>query len=489
MSNHSLGLRRLKKIVYIPRRFPVSSAGIFSLLFIPTIVILLLTGHLSSTRRDGVRTLPRLMTKMTLIQSFQGDSQLDPPRLWQDRLGINLAKDLWRRQGRGLWWQAWADDGEAYLLLPEILWPMSVTSKIAFKRFDDMVVIASDGLHRQQLLQSLGEGLVHSPAGQSSLQRYCNSVLELGPAVTWSPDGLASVSGAMAPLLQISRYGCLSLRVERNQLKWQGVVGFRPLGLAPVDIHASPLQHRPMAIKLPPRSDSDQALLNMQVKSMDLLFGSLLSKQIIQDSLDKNYGINDQLRLRLASVPLDFSLSKEPKGPFQASIQMQLELPKGSSRWQPVIDTVSQRLEERDFIKETKSVVQKNQNSDVDFSGLTLWRQPFSEGQRLVGGWVWQQQNGKPTRFGIALGDSPTQTENLNGPMDLVHSDVLKLSADIAALHRLGLLHGLWPTSFKQTRTLSMNLSYLRGAKLKKTHWWWMSGQLKLEQALTTSDI
>jgi len=485
MSKHFLGLLRLKTIVYIPWRFPVSSAGIFSLLFVPTIVILLLKGHLSSTRKDGVGTLPQLMTEMTLIQSFQGDPQRLPPRLWQERLGINLAKDLWRRQGRGLWWQAWADDGEAYLLLPDILWPMSVTSSIAFKRLDDMVVIASDGLHRQQLLQNLGEGLVHSPAGQSSLQRYCNSVLELGPAVTWSPDGLASVSGAMAPLLQISRYGCLSLRVERNQLKWQGVVGFRPFGFAPVNIHASPFQHRPMAIKLPPRRDSDQALLNMQMKSMDLLLGSLLTKQIIQDSLDKNYGINHPLRLRLASAPLDFSLSKQPKGPFQASIQMQLELPEGSSRWQPVIDTVSQYLEERDFIKEANSVVQNDQSIDVDFSGLTLWRQTESDGERVFGGWVWQQQNGKPTRFGIALGDSPILTEISNEPMDLVHSDVVKLSADPAALHRLGLLNGLWPAPVKKTRTLSMNLSYLRGANLKKTHWWWMSGQLTLEQAST----
>lgn len=485
MSLHSLGHLRLKTIVYIPCRFPVSSAGIFSLLLIPTIVLLLLKGHLTSSRTDRLGTFARLMTEMTLIQSFRGDPQRQAPRLWQDRLGMNLAKDLWRRQGRGLWWQAWANDGEAYLLLPEILWPMSVNSSIAFKRLDDMVVIASDGLHRQQLLQSLGEGFVHSPAGQSSLQHFCNSVLQHGPAVTWSPDGVASVSGAMAPLLQISRYGCLSLRLDRNQLKWQGVVGYRPFGLAPVGIDASPFQYRPMAIKLAARPDTDQALLNMQVKSMDLLFGSLLSKQIIQDSLDKNYGINQQLRVRLASLPLDFSLDKQRKGPFQASIQLQLDLPEGSSRWQPVIDTISQRLEARDFIREDKSVVQKDQNIDVDFSGLTLWRQPYSDGERVVGGWVWQQQNGKPTRFGIALGDSPMLTDISNKPIELVHPDVMKLTADTAGLYRLGLLNGFWPAPVKQAKLLTMNLSYLRGAKLKKTDWWWMSGQLILEQAST----
>ncbi|KZR64147.1 hypothetical protein PMIT1306_01117 [Prochlorococcus sp. MIT 1306] len=485
MSLHSLGHLRLKTIVYIPCRFPVSSAGIFSLLLIPTIVLLLFKGHLTSSRTDRLGTFAPLMTEMTLIQSFRGDPQRQAPRLWQDRLGMNLAKDLWRRQGRGLWWQAWANDGEAYLLLPEILWPMSVNSSIAFKRLDDMVVIASDGLHRQQLLQSLGEGFVHSPAGQSSLQRFCNSVLQHGPAVTWSPDGLASVSGAMAPLLQISRYGCLSLRLDRNQLKWQGVVGYRPFGLAPVGIDASPFQYRPMAIKLAARPDIDQALLNMQVKSMDLLFGSLLSKQIIQDSLDKNYGINQQLRVRLASLPLDFSLGKQRKGPFQASIQLQLDLPEGSSGWQPVIDTISQRLEARDFIREGKSVVQKDLNIDVDFSGLTLWRQPYSDGERIVGGWVWRQQNGKPTRFGIALGDSPMLTDISNKPIELVHPDVMKLTADTAGLYRLGLLNGFWPAPVKQAKLLTMNLSYLRGAKLKKTDWWWMSGQLILEQAST----
>ncbi|KZR75420.1 hypothetical protein [Prochlorococcus marinus] len=485
MSQHSLGLLRLKTIVYIPSRFPVSLVGIFSLLLIPTIVILLLKGHLSSSRTDRVGTLARLMKEMALIQSYQGDPQGQAPRLWQDRLGMNLAKDLWRRQGRGLWWQAWANDGEAYLLLPESLWPMSVNSIIAFKRLDDMVVIASDGLHRQQLLQSLSEGFVHSPAGQSSLQRFCNYVLQHGPAVSWSPDGLASVSGAMAPLLQISRYGCLSLRLDRNQLKWQGVVGYRPFGLAPVGIDASPFQYRPMAIKLAAIPDTDQALLNMQVKSMDLLFGSLLSKQIIQDSLDKNYGINQQLGLRLASLPLDLSLAKQRKGPFQASIQIQLDLPEGSSRWQPVIDTVSQRLEARDFIKEDKSVVKNDQNTDADFSGLTLWRQPYSDGERVVGGWVWQKQNGKPTRFGIAIGDSPMLTEISNKTINLVHPDVMKMSADTAGLYRLGLLSGSWPALVKQAKLLTVNLSYLRGAKLKKTDWWWMSGQLILEQAST----
>ena len=485
MSQHSLGLLRLKKIVYIPCRFPVSSAGICSLLLIPTIVLLLLKGHLSSSRTERLGTLARLMTEMTLIQSFRGDPQGQAPRLWQDRLGMNLAKALWRRQGRGLWWQAWANDGEAYLLLPEILWPMSVNSSIAFKRLDDVVVIASDGLHRQQLLQSLGEGFVHSSAAQSSLQRFCNSVLQHGPAVSWSPDGLASVSGAMAPLLQISRYGCLSLRLDRNQLKWQGVVGYRPFGLAPVGIDASPFQYRPMAIKSPGRPDSDQALLNMQVKSMDLLFGSLLSKQIIQDSLDKNYGINQQLGLRLASLPLDLSLAKQRKGPFQASIQIQLDLPEGSSRWQPVIDTVSQRLEARNFIKEDNSVVKNDQNTDADFYGLTLWRQPYSDGERVVGGWVWQKQNGKPTRVGIAIGDSPMLNEISNKTINLVHPDVMKMSADTAGLYRLGLLNGSWPAPVKQAKLLTMNLSYLRGAKLKKTDWWWLSGQLILEQAST----
>ena len=123
MSQHSLGLLRLKKIVYIPCRFPVSSAGICSLLLIPTIVLLLLKGHLSSSRTERLGTLARLMSEMTLIQSFRGDPQGQAPRLWQDRLGMNLAKDLWRRQGRGLWWQAWANDGAVsytHLTLPTI---------------------------------------------------------------------------------------------------------------------------------------------------------------------------------------------------------------------------------------------------------------------------------------------------------------------------------------------------------------------------------
>ena len=76
-------------------------------------------------------------------------------------------------------------------------------------------------------------------------------------------------------------------------------------------------------------------------------------------------------------------------------------------------------------------------------------------------------------------------TEISNKTINLVHPDVMKMSADTAGLYRLGLLNGSWPAPVKQAKLLTMNLSYLRGAKLKKTDWWWMSGQLILEQAST----
>ncbi|HJO78207.1 MAG TPA: hypothetical protein QF784_02730, partial [Prochlorococcaceae cyanobacterium Fu_MAG_134] len=61
--------------------------------------------------------------------------------------------------------------------------------------------------------------------------------------------------------------------------------------------------------------------------------------------------------------------------------------------------------------------------------------------------------------------------------------DVMRFSADTAGLNRLGLLDGRWPSLVKQAGEIGIKLNSLPGIKSDNRHWWWMSGQLRLEPA------
>ena len=471
-------LKRIKNLFY---DLPLTSTGLFALLLLPSIGLLFLKDHFSLIPAEQEQRFLWLMTRMNLLQSFEGDSQRSPPRLWQERLGINMASEIWRRQGRGIWWQAWADDGEAYLIVPAIIWPIKSNPLVAAYHFGDLVAIGSNALHRQQLIQGLEQQPVKQSISTSDLQRYCKSVLKSGPALMWRPAGLAAISGSMASILQFSRFGCLSLSSDQNKLSWQGVVGLRSLASAPAFVSAEPSRHYSVSYDLPSKSDSEQILLRLSAKKTDLLFGSLLSKKLIQNSLETYYDLQPASRLKLASAPFSLILHKQLKGTFKASLQMQFALPEGPSKWKPILKTIGQRLENRGFIKDTKAVTKNSQNINGDLFDMTLWRQ--HQDDSVVGGWAWQQQNGELTILNIALGAAPYPALIINQSMPPLGGDVMRFSADTAGLNRLGLLDGRWPSLVKQAGEIGIKLNSLPGIKSDNRHWWWMSGQLRLEPA------
>ena len=189
-------------------RFPVSIAGIALFLSIPALVLAFMAQRGTLRSADSNSSLHSVIARMNLLQSFRGDPRRDPPRLWRERLGMKLASDLWSRQGRGLWWQAWSDDGAGYLILPSRLWPSKTSSRLAEVHLGGIVVIGVDGLHRQQLLKILDGGISEPISKEQRLQRFCLSQLLHKPAVMWSAEGLAAISGSLAPLLQVARVGC-----------------------------------------------------------------------------------------------------------------------------------------------------------------------------------------------------------------------------------------------------------------------------------------
>ncbi len=153
-----------------------------------------------------------------------------PPKLWNQRLGLVRAGNLWKRQGRSIWWQGWSDDGDAYLILPDQLLAAD-TKNLRKHQVLGLTLLGSDELHRQQLIQRL-QRQSERPAKPSSLQRRCMQRLAEAPAVFWTSDALAAMSGTTAPLLQQGRHGCLGLQLRGNTLHWSGYIGDRSIALA-----------------------------------------------------------------------------------------------------------------------------------------------------------------------------------------------------------------------------------------------------------------
>ena len=238
---------------------------------------------------SSASSLAQLSGALSLVQSFRADPNRAVPSLWADRLGVQPANDLWRRYGRSIWWQGWSQDGDAYLLLASSTFPLEIQG-LQRQRVGSIEVLASDALHRQQLLQRLKTNQVSKPnVHRESLWGSCLQALSEGPGVIWNADALATLSGTLAPLLQQGREGCVQLRIQANQLLWQGVIGRRPLSSLTLRSSVSP----PGSVQAPSnQASSDLTLLQVDGDRVDLILGTLLSRQIIQAPLEEHYGIN-----------------------------------------------------------------------------------------------------------------------------------------------------------------------------------------------------
>ncbi len=406
--------------------------------------------------------LSRLLDATQLVQGFRGDPSRPVPGLWSQRLGLRRAKELWNRQGSAIWWQAWSSDGEAYLVLPSTLLPATDRSGLMLTPVQGVLATAADPLHRQQLLQRL-KAAGESPA-TSPLQRNCLSRLQKGPAVFWSSDGLASVSGTLAPLLQRASHGCLSLELQGRALRWQGVVGRRPLAAAPATLEAD----RPDPV-LQPEPLPAETLLGLRGPQLGDVLGALLSRQIIQTPLEKDYGLDQQARTTLSSRPFALRLIEQAKGPFQAGLEIQIPLPGDEARWRRSLQRIESRLIDRGLLAQANTP-----------PGLVLFEDPRRPESPLVGGWRWIAKKGKPAPvlFSIGLGrppaDSPWRPASSMAP-----GQGLQLQARPKQLQALQLLPGQWPKVVRDAGFLNLELRPLPGGTMG-TDWLRCDGRLGL---------
>ena len=423
--------------------------------------------------RSSAGSLAQMSGALTLVQSFRGDPDRNVPSLWTERLGVQPATDLWRRYGRSIWWQAWSGDGDAYLILPAFTLPAGIQG-LQRQRVGSLEVLASDALHRKQLLQRLPSSEASSISiGNNSLFMSCLQTLAGVPAVFWTADALATISGTLAPLLQQGREGCVRLQLQSDRLFWDGVVGERPLSSATqrMSIVTADADN--------PGSDkqfSNPTLLQIDGRRLDLILGTLLSRQIIQAPLEEHYGINGSMRSTIADQPFALRLRSRESGAYKAGLQIQLPLKGPPQQWLAMLEAVSDRLQSRGFQQAPQA------GSSAESQSSTLWQRQDDDGYTIVGGWQiinGLQNNAQQTSvLSIGFGMEPDSKSFLDFDLSQT-SSALGISGNPRQLVQLGLLGGLWPKPVQQATGLTMAVNPLSRSGAGNS-WWRINGALTL---------
>ena len=441
---------------------------------------------------SSAMSLAQLSSALTLVQSFRGDPKRSVPALWSERLGLQPATDLWRRYGRSMWWQGWSQDGDAFLILSSSTFPTEIRG-LERQRVGSMEVLASDALHRQQLLQVLKTNQVSkTTVHPDSLLGACFQALLEGPGVIWNADALATLSGTLAPLLQQGREGCVQIRLQADQLRWDGVIGRRPLssltqlsfGLAhgyfkagshPTSTaRASTARVSTAAISASP-ARRNLTLLQVDGQRMDLILGTLLSRQIIQVPLEEHYGINGAMRNKIADLPFSLRLQSRASGAYKAGLQVQLPLSMSRQQWTAILKAVSDRLGSTGFQKREVDQSPPEQESP------TLWQQRDDSDQTTVGGWEIIQGSKSPV-LSLGFGTEPA-VQTFLAPLLQQQSLSLRVTGDPKRLTQLGLLGGLWPKPVQNASSLNLEIRPLNNPGTRQSasqSWWRVSGSLTL---------
>ena len=459
-------------------RSTATFAGISLLVGSGLIGLRLSNSRLHWADNSSASSLAQLSGALTLVQSFRGDPNRAVPSLWAERLGVQPARDLWRRYGRSMWWQGWAQDGGAYLILASSTFPPELQG-LQRQRVGSLQVLASDALHRQQLLQRLKTNQVSTTSVRTdSLWASCLHALSEAPGVIWNADALATLSGTLAPLLQQGREGCVQLRLQANQLLWEGVIGRRPLSSLTMRSSLSSsglIEASSIDLSSTDTTSSELTLLQVDGDRVDLILGTLLSRQIIQAPLEEHYGINGAMRSKIADLPFSLRLQSRASGAYKAGLQVQLTLTGSAQQWAPILKAVSERLDSRGFQKHQDDRVSSEREAAI------LWQRRDDPNPTTVGGWLIIQGQKSPV-LSIGFGTEPAAQPFLSTQMPQNRLS-LRVKGDPKRLTQIGLLEGLWPKPVQTASSLNLEVKPLKisaSSQLARQSWWRVSGSLTL---------
>ena len=360
--------------------------------------------------RGHAAGLERLLSQVSLLQSFPAAPRLAVPEIWQQRLGPTLALQVWSRQR--LWWQFWAEhgDGGAYLALPLAALPESARTQLPANslKVDDLLVLAPDPLSQRLL-----EGELRLKQRQSrGLDQRCLRRLQQEQAVYWNAAGLGAIAGPVAPLLQHVQQGCLALAIEGDQLALSGEATATPGYLA--DPQPGGDQ------RLPPPLVGAQ-LLVVRGPSLDPLLSALLARQLIRDPLAQRYGVGESQLALLRQTPFVLALHALPKGPFQAGLTLQLAVGAHAPGWIGMLKGWRQPLLDQGLSDGAPAL--QSPASAIRAAQFPTARWSRDDGQ-VVGGWRWVQRPGTEPQLLLYLGPEPpigpqTTPPAANAPIQL----------------------------------------------------------------------
>jgi hypothetical protein len=313
--------------------------------------------------------------------------------LWTERLGPQLALQLWRGQRR-LWWQFWGGhaDAGAYLALVA---PARTPLPPQALRVDDLLVVAPSPLARQ-LLQEQLKLRRREPRG---LEQRCSRSLLQREAVHWKGAALGQMLGPLAALGQSVQQGCLLLSSEGSALLWQGEAEATDATLLP-----APSTLPVPAAVAPPGG----ALLELSGRRFDLVLRGLLSSALLRDALAERYGLGAEQMRRLQAAPFLLRLSPQPTGPYRAGVMLLLDLPGDRAGWDRVLADLSRALE-RQGLERSRPL-----------PAFTLWSR---EDSSSVGGWRWLGSR----QLLLFLGPVPGQMPALTPPASATYDWQLQL--------------------------------------------------------------
>ena len=455
---------------------------------------------------------------MLMVQSFQADATKPVPALWTKLFDPKTASELWKQLDEQIWWQAWPQEGDPLLILPEtdVVLP-SATAPLRREK-EGFTLVFADLLNAVTFdQQALSSDIVPSP-----LEAQCFQYLRNGSAVLWTPAALASIAGPLLPLLQSASHGCFSLELKGKLLSWSGVVGSRPLRQAskrlappdqPVDLRSlstpasktdEPASSKPPSSKpssskpsspqqpstesatskqassrkTPSNTSSEAPLLTMSSSSSRLLLGAMLNRPLIRNGLEEDYGLPPTLQLELLDAPLVLKVIQVDQGPFQAGVQLDLQLPADTKGVVSALKSAGERLKERGLQRREKKLA----DTDGKPAGqAVLWFEKGDQKERLLGGWTLTTADAsrkQPAHLRLTLASPPGSVTSASMSALPEAPVSLSVSMEPMDLETLGLIGTNWPRPVRRASQLDLILQPLAGSATSHEDWNWISGQL-----------
>jgi hypothetical protein len=370
-------------------------------------------------------SLQPLLPSVVLLQTFPPPGGVGKvPPIWQERLPPALAQRL-QRQSSAPWSQAWSSHSGTppFLILRDL--PVRFPVRHSF-RWGTYTIVAADPLSLQTLQADLKRPLA---AGHRS---RCPQVDGPPPALFWSGDAFASLSGPLAPLLQPWQEGCLTLGSaggSTRRLRWSGRVTSQPPLRRAQNSHSAP---GPSIQTI----DSPIApLLALEGSSLEPLIGSLLRPGPLLSELRQRHGLSAPLERQLLASP--FRLILKPNGadaPYRVTLLLALPKAPGSPSptrtLAPLLAALGRDLPEDLRLKR-----------DADVSRVV------DASDQVRGGWL---QNDGGVVF--SLGGPPDPAPLAAGPVGLARG--LRLDAAPVTLNSLQLLPQALPEPVRRSPRL-----------------------------------